>query len=88
MNPVGNAHLAAKVAAGSNRLLEKIVAGTATLDELNLASEVASNITGNTICAFGDGAAGPILAFVQKFRASFEDYIRSGGSSQTQRLAL
>jgi len=71
-----------------DRLLEKIVAGTATMNELNLASEVASNIAGNTICAFGDGAAGPVLAFVQKFRASFEDYIHSGGSKQTRRLAL
>lgn len=71
-----------------DRLLEKIVAGTATIDELNLASEVASNIAGNTICAFGDGAAGPVLAFVQKFRASFEDYIQSAGSNQTRRLAL
>jgi len=70
------------------RILEKIVAGTACEDELNLASEVASNITGNTICAFGDGAAGPLLAFVQKFRPAFEDYIRSGGQNQTRRLTL
>ena len=70
-----------------DRILEKVVAGHGTLEELNLLSEVASNITGNTICAFGDGAAGPMLAFVQKFRASFEDYISSGGSHQTRRLA-
>jgi len=70
------------------RILQKIVAGTACEDELNLASEVASNITGNTICAFGDGAAGPLLAFVQKFRPAFEDYIRSGGQKQTRRLTL
>jgi NADH-quinone oxidoreductase subunit F len=70
------------------RILQKIVAGTACEEELNLASEVASNITGNTICAFGDGAAGPLLAFVQKFRPAFEDYIRSGGQNQTRRLTL
>jgi NADH-quinone oxidoreductase subunit F len=70
------------------RILEKVVAGTASLDELNTASEIASNIAGNTICAFGDGAAGPLLAFVQKFRPAFEDYIRSGGQNQTRRLTL
>lgn len=69
-----------------DRLLSKLVKGKATMDELNLVSEVASNITGNTICAFGDGAAGPMLAFVRKFRPAFEDYILNGGQSQTRRL--
>ena len=65
-----------------------MVSGKATIDELNLLSEVASNIAGNTICAFGDGAAGPLLAFVQKFRPAFEDYVRNGGKKQTGRLTL
>lgn len=69
-----------------DRLLGKIADGKATMEELNLVSEVASNISGNTICAFGDGAAGPMLAFVQKFRKSFEDYILTGGQNQTRRL--
>jgi len=71
-----------------DRLLSKVVAGTATLEELDLVSEVASNIVGNTICAFGDGAAGPVLAFVQKYRSSFEDYILRGGLNETRTLAL
>jgi NADH-quinone oxidoreductase subunit F len=69
-----------------DRLLGKIADGKATMEELNLVSEVASNISGNTICAFGDGAAGPMLAFVQKFRKSFEDYILTGGQNQTRHL--
>jgi len=69
-----------------DRILDKIVNGKASMAELNLVSEVASNISGNTICAFGDGAAGPMLAFVQKFRKSFEDYILTGGQNQTRRL--
>lgn len=69
-----------------DRLLGKITDGKATMEELDLVSEVASNISGNTICAFGDGAAGPMLAFVQKFRKSFEDYILTGGQNQTRRL--
>ena len=45
--------------------------------------EIASDIMGNTICAFGDGAAQPALAFVRKFRKNFEDYVDTGGKSQT-----
>jgi NADH-quinone oxidoreductase subunit F len=70
-----------------DRLVDKIVHGQGSMEELNLISEVAANITGNTICAFGDGAAGPILALVSKFRKSFEDYILNGGQNQTRRLA-
>ena len=70
------------------RILEKIVAGTATMDELNQVSEIASDITGNTICAFGDGAAQPALSFVRKFRPAFEDYIRTGGQHQTRTLLV
>jgi NADH-quinone oxidoreductase subunit F len=62
------------------------VAGDATMDELDRIHEIASDITGNTICAFGDGAAQPALAFVRKYRKNFEDYVKTGGKSQTKRL--
>jgi len=71
-----------------DRILNKIVSGTATMEELDEISEIASNIMGNTICAFGDGAATPMLAFIRKYRKSFEDYVKTGGKNQTQRLAL
>ena len=70
------------------RILEKIIAGKGSLEELDQVSAIASDITGNTICAFGDGAAQPALAFVRKFRGAFEDYILNGGRSQTGRLVL
>ena len=59
-----------------------------SIQELDEISEIASNIMGNTICAFGDGAAQPMLAFVRKYRKSFEDYVRTGGKSQTGRLTV
>jgi NADH-quinone oxidoreductase subunit F len=71
-----------------DRILNKIVQGEAKMEELDEISEIASNITGNTICAFGDGAAQPMLAFVRKYRKQFEDYVRTGGKSQTRRLSL
>ena len=70
------------------RVLNKVVAGTASIDELNQVHEIASDITGNTICAFGDGAAQPALSFVRKYRTHFEDYILRNAASQTKRLAL
>ncbi len=72
----------------AERLLDKIVAGTATLEELNRVTEVAYNITGNTICAFGDGAATPMMNFTRKYRKHFEDYILNQASHQTRTLVV
>jgi NADH-quinone oxidoreductase subunit F len=70
------------------RLFDKVVEGTATMAEVDQVSEIASNITGNTICAFGDGAAQPALAFIRKYRKNFEDYVENRGRSQTGKLTL
>ena len=69
-----------------DRILNKLVEGHATLEELDQLHRIASDITGNTICAFGDGAAQPVLSFVRKFRKHFEDYVVTGGKSQTKKL--
>jgi NADH-quinone oxidoreductase subunit F len=68
------------------RLFDKVVAGTATMEEVDQVSDIASNITGNTICAFGDGAAQPALSFIRKYRKNFEDYVENRGRSQTGKL--
>jgi NADH-quinone oxidoreductase subunit F len=70
------------------RLFDKVVAGTATMAEVDQVSEIASNITGNTICAFGDGAAQPALSFIRKYRKNFEDYVENRGRSQTGKLTI
>jgi NADH-quinone oxidoreductase subunit F len=70
------------------RILNKIVDGKGSIEELNQIHEIASNIMGNTICAFGEGAAQPALAFVSKFRKELEDYVLTGGQSQTHRLEV
>jgi NADH-quinone oxidoreductase subunit F len=69
------------------RLFDKVTAGTATMAEVDQVSEIASNITGNTICAFGDGAAQPALSFIRKYRKNFEDYVQNRGRSQTGKLS-
>jgi NADH-quinone oxidoreductase subunit F len=56
--------------------LQKILDGKASMEELNNLNDIANNIMGNTICAFGEGTAMPALAFLQKFRPHFEQYVR------------
>ncbi|MFW5740148.1 MAG: NADH-quinone oxidoreductase subunit NuoF [Myxococcota bacterium] len=70
------------------RILDKIIAGEGTMEELDLLHEIASNVMGNTICAFGEGASMPMLGFLRKFRKELEEYVRTGGKSSTGRLAL
>ena len=69
------------------RILDRIVAGEGTLDELDRLHEIADNIMGNTICAFGEGTAMPALGFLRKFRRELEDFVKTGGKSSTRRLA-
>ena len=70
------------------RILDRIVHGEAEMEELDRLSEIASNIMGNTICAFGEGTAMPALGFLLKFRRELEEYVRTKGKSGTRRLAL
>jgi NADH-quinone oxidoreductase subunit F len=45
--------------------------------DIELMASVADGIAGNTICALGDAAAWPTLAFLTKFRGEFEDKIKN-----------
>jgi len=67
------------------RLCTKIEEGKATRGELEMLSDVANNIMGNTICALGDGAAMPMLGFLGKYRAEFEEHVRLGKCPHGQR---
>ena len=68
------------------RILDRVIAGEAELDELDRLHEIAGNIMGNTICAFGEGTAMPAMGFIKKFRKELEAYVRSGGKSGTGTL--
>jgi NADH-quinone oxidoreductase subunit F len=70
------------------RILDKIAHGKGEAREVDLLHDIGSNIMGNTICAFGEGAAMPALAFVQKFRPEIEAYVRTAGKSGTGRLSM
>ncbi len=61
------------------RILERIDSGSGRQGDLDLLIDIANNIEGNTICAFGDAAAWPVKFTVQKFREEFERRIRPKG---------
>jgi NADH-quinone oxidoreductase subunit F len=64
-----------------NRLLRRVLAGTARREELNLLLDVANRIEGHTICALGDAAAWPVQSFLKHYRHEFEYMIDHGGRS-------
>lgn len=70
------------------RICEKLMDGTATMDELDQMHDIANNIMGNTICAFGEGTAMPALGFLKKFRKEFEAYVRGERKGSDAKLAL
>jgi NADH-quinone oxidoreductase subunit F len=70
------------------RICEKLMAGTATMEELDQMHDIANNIMGNTICAFGEGTAMPALGFLKKFRKEFEAYVRGERKGKDAQLAL
>jgi NADH-quinone oxidoreductase subunit F len=52
-------------------ILNNLCAGKGKPEDAALLVDVANNMMGNTICAFADGTAMPMLGFVQKFRDEF-----------------
>jgi NADH-quinone oxidoreductase subunit F len=70
------------------RICEKLLAGKASMPELDSLHDIANGIMGNTICAFGEGTAMPALAFLQKFRKEFEAYARGERSGSPPSLTV
>lgn len=59
------------------KILERIDNGLATSKDIELLSDVANNIEGNTICAFGDAAAWPVKWAIRKFLPEFEKKVKN-----------
>jgi NADH-quinone oxidoreductase subunit F len=58
------------------QITDRIVKGKGNIEDLDLLLSLARNMSGITICPLADAAAGPVLSFIPKFRAEFEQYIR------------
>lgn len=59
------------------RILDRIDNGSGRTEDIKLLVEVANNIEGNTICAFGDAAAWPVKFTIQKFLPEFEEKVNN-----------
>ncbi len=57
------------------KIFERIESGEGEKGDLDLVLNISGNITGNTICPFGDAAAWPAAAFIKKYREEFEAHI-------------
>jgi NADH-quinone oxidoreductase subunit F len=54
------------------RVMERMVKGNATPNEIDLLEEVTREVEGHTICALGDAAAWPIQGLIRHFRPEME----------------
>jgi len=62
--------------AWTTKILERIVAGEGTSEDLDTLLSIADNMTGKTICVLSDSCATPVVSGIQKFRGDFEALIR------------
>ena len=59
------------------RVLSRIVAHEATMDDLAMLKAAAGQIEGHTICAFGEAAAWPVQGFLRHYWHEFEYAIQN-----------
>jgi NADH-quinone oxidoreductase subunit F len=61
------------------RVMERLVQGTAAVEEIDMLLDVTKQVEGHTICALGDAAAWPIQGLIRQFRDEIEDRIKGRG---------
>jgi len=59
------------------RVIHRIEHGAGRPGDLDLLRSLAGNISGRTVCALGDAAAGPVQSFVKHFADEFEYHIEN-----------
>jgi NADH-quinone oxidoreductase subunit F len=57
------------------KMAHRIVEGKGRKEDLDTILDVSKRGAGTTICAFYDGAVGPYVSYIEKFRAEFEALI-------------
>ncbi len=63
------------------RMMNRMVTGDATVDEIDLLFNVTKQVEGHTICALGDAAAWPIQGLIKNFRHEIERRILARSKS-------
>src|SRR5689334_18425751 len=62
--------------AWTTKILERIVDGDGTPEDLDTLLDIGENMTGKTICVLSDSCATPVASGIKKFRADFEALIK------------
>ena len=63
-----------------HRVLDRIMMGRGSSDDLHLLKSAAGQIEGHTICAFGEAAAWPVQGMLRHFWDEFEYFAENGRS--------
>lgn len=58
------------------RVIKRIRNGEGRPEDMNMLDDIASKISGHTICALGDAAAMPVQSFIKHYRHEFEYFIQ------------
>jgi len=69
------------------RVMERMVKGEASVEEIDLLNEVSYEIEGHTICALGDAAAWPVQGLIRHFRPEMEQRIKDYRAAAARRAA-
>jgi NADH-quinone oxidoreductase subunit F len=59
------------------KMTHRILDGKARKDDLDTILDVARRGAGTTICAFYDGAVGPYISYIEKFRGEFDALVQT-----------
>jgi NADH-quinone oxidoreductase subunit F len=70
------------------RVLNRIVAGQGSMDDVHMLKAAAGQIEGHTICAFGEAAAWPVQGFLRQFWHEFEYYVMHGRSMVEEQFGV
>lgn len=70
------------------RVLNRIVAGQGSMDDVHMLKAAAGQIEGHTICAFGEAAAWPVQGFLRQFWHEFEYYVTHGRSMVEEQFGV
>jgi NADH-quinone oxidoreductase subunit F len=69
------------------RVMERMVKGNASVEEIDMLLEVTYEIEGHTICALGDAAAWPVQGLIRHFRPEMEARIKNYRDAAQRRVA-
>jgi len=70
-----------------HRIMPRMSEGEGRLQDLDDLLGIARDMEGKTICVFADAAAWPVQSYITKFRAEFEEHIRSERRVRSQEAA-